>query len=121
MSTVSLDSYGGSITIYPTLGWEAATDGSFSFTLNYTLSSPHPVGSPFNDPSVLGVGGVAYGVENGFDPTIGGYNADANVPFSLTDITSAPEPAQWALLLVGFGVVGAALRGRREKSTRALP
>ncbi len=38
-------------------------------------------------------------------------------PFSLLDgvtINEVPEPATWAMMLVGFGFVGAALRGRRS-------
>ena len=29
---------------------------------------------------------------------------------------NVPEPASWAMLLAGFGLTGAALRGRRNKS-----
>jgi hypothetical protein len=41
----------------------------------------------------------------GTTPTIGG-------PFSIA--TGAPEPATWAMLVAGFGVIGAAMRSRRN-------
>lgn len=42
-------------------------------------------------------------------------------PFSLLDGVSlekvaVPEPATWAMMLLGFGIVGASLRGRRGKT-----
>jgi hypothetical protein len=33
---------------------------------------------------------------------------------SLTSASSVPEPASWALVLVGFGAAGAAIRSRRR-------
>jgi hypothetical protein len=33
----------------------------------------------------------------------------------LTDVSAAPEPAAWALMLAGFGAAGGALRGRRRR------
>ena len=42
-----------------------------------------------------------------------------DLPTSITDVSGAvPEPASWAMMIVGFGAVGAAARKRRA---RALP
>lgn len=43
-------------------------------------------------------------------------NYDLHV--SLQNASAVPEPASWAMLIVGFGVIGAALRARR-RSVRA--
>jgi hypothetical protein len=43
-----------------------------------------------------------------------------NVSFGIDNVTfdsvtsAAPEPASWALMLGGFGLVGGAMRGRRK-------
>jgi hypothetical protein len=31
--------------------------------------------------------------------------------------TGVPEPASWAMLIVGFGLIGAARRRRRDRAT----
>ena len=35
---------------------------------------------------------------------------------SLTQVTAIPEPATWAMMLVGFGVLGTAIRSRRKQA-----
>ncbi|MET3713000.1 hypothetical protein ABIC65_003719 [Sphingomonas trueperi] len=61
---------------------------------------------------------------------IGYYRVDGNrisfgdpddpSPYSYrVDVTSVPEPAQWTLLITGFGLAGAALRRRVRASTRS--
>jgi hypothetical protein len=43
-------------------------------------------------------------------------------PFALLDgvsLTAVPEPATWAMMLVGFGGMGAAIRSRRNKAAAA--
>ena len=58
-----------------------------------------------------------------------GYNAGVGIQLSLDDLTingplrggggvggTVPEPAMWALMVVGFGLIGASLR-RRERRT----
>jgi hypothetical protein len=41
-------------------------------------------------------------------------------PYALTSIsvTAVPEPATWAMMLVGFGMIGFGLRSRRKQSVR---
>ena len=42
------------------------------------------------------------------------------MPFDILTINSAaPEPAAWALMMVGVGGMGAALRTRRRKAVAA--
>jgi hypothetical protein len=38
---------------------------------------------------------------------------------SITDVSAAPEPAAWTLMLVGFGALGGALRARRGRAASA--
>ena len=54
-------------------------------------------------------GGAEFYVDN---VVSGAYNADLP-PSSVTTHTSVPEPASWALMLGGFGLMGAALRRRQ--------
>lgn len=42
------------------------------------------------------------------------YRYDRSIGFSFNDVTGAvPEPATWAMMILGFGLVGATLRRRR--------
>lgn len=64
----------------------------------------------------------------GFDDTPGFYLFTANQDgtaqgsFSATAVTTAsaaPEPGTWAMMIVGFGIAGAAMRRRRNSSGSA--
>lgn len=65
-------------------------------------------------------GPTLYSVANGtvrfgtgtFDLTSTSGNADAKL--SITEAPAVPEPATWAMMVLGFGVAGAALRHRRK-------
>ncbi|MFL5296277.1 MAG: PEPxxWA-CTERM sorting domain-containing protein [Phenylobacterium sp.] len=46
---------------------------------------------------------------------IGSFVATGSGNFSATPVARVPEPASWALMIVGFGGMGAALRRRRTK------
>lgn len=47
------------------------------------------------------------------------YNYDRSISFTLSGVTGAvPEPATWAMMILGFGLVGAALRQRRGGQIR---
>jgi hypothetical protein len=62
-----------------------------------------------------------YGFEDCCDGgTLGQYLAPGAQSFS-TDfgVLAAPEPASWALMLIGFGGMGAALRSRRRAAAAA--
>jgi MYXO-CTERM domain-containing protein len=42
------------------------------------------------------------------------YNTLQSATVNITDVSAAPEPAAWTLMLVGFGGLGGALRARRR-------
>lgn len=61
--------------------------------------------------SVTGIGNAA------FQPSFYRYRAPDTRTLTITRVAMAngvPEPASWALLIIGFGAIGAALRGRRR-------
>ena len=45
-------------------------------------------------------------------------NSGDNTGFITFNITAVPEPATWALMLVGFGMIGFGLRSRRKQAVR---
>jgi hypothetical protein len=52
-----------------------------------------------------------------------GLNKDFRNPdaaFRLAEIEAVPEPATWAMMLLGFGAAGAAIRHRRRKEAKLL-
>lgn len=82
-----------------------ATDVDFSYYIgaeNYEIRWP-------------GSGGGSFGTEFRTDAA-GAVTSLLVTNFTLTPKATAavPEPASWALMLVGFGAVGAALRSRRQ-------
>ena len=70
-----------------------------SFTLNNS-STYSPNGFSFNGSSVF------------FDVT-GTSGNDGSAIFDITT-SAVPEPATWALMIIGFGLVGAGVRSRRK-------
>jgi hypothetical protein len=73
--------------------------------------------SVFSNQPILGGGNPAqffFGDGTGFA------NADANIrSLVITTPGGVPEPASWALMITGFGLVGAAMRRRATKVTYA--
>jgi len=67
---------------------------------NYSLGTP-PTGAYFTQPSVYTI-------------------AADNVILPLSLRRPIPEPSTWALMLMGFGTVGCALRARRGKFPKLL-
>ena len=48
------------------------------------------------------------------------YDGDGAVTYSFNAVTAAvPEPGTWMLMMAGFGLIGAALRGRRPRAVTA--
>lgn len=95
--------------------------GSVSFS--GSLSNPGNA-LDLTNPGEIGL--MAYTPEN-FTDGLGGGGTGANpltdnIGVSITNFTfpsAIPEPATWAMMLLGFGGIGAALRRRRESAVTA--
>ncbi len=70
----------------------------------------------FDDPAL---GAAATGLYDGAIGKSGHANYIADVNFIGQSGGAVPEPASWALMLVGFGAAGAALRGSRRQLATA--
>lgn len=51
--------------------------------------------------------------------TVATYNAESDLNGLQLSLGAVPEPSTWAMLLVGFGSLGAALRARRRANAKA--
>jgi hypothetical protein len=82
-------------------------------------------GNPAPDTYSLDTGGSGYDSNPGYQSAYSAYVADHfNPAFNSQDpslvnyafsISGTPEPATWAMMLVGFGGIGAAMRSARRK------
>ena len=116
-STVALTDTGGSIHITPSPGYVGFFDGGFSLDLNYALGGPHALTSSYLD-DVSGSGSVRFSINRDVYPTIGPFDAAGGGGFTVSSLEArAPEPATWALLLVGFFSLGSALRAQRGRAS----
>lgn len=52
-----------------------------------------------------------------FSVTSGGLNIDNVLVNGDANVSAVPEPATWAMMLIGFGIVGAGLRSRRTETS----
>jgi hypothetical protein len=85
----------------------AKITGPGGLNVPLSVSNGNPVSSVANLASIAVSAGLQYALIVTY--SAGGHNAMFNGNISFT---AAPEPAAWALMLLGFGVVGAALRYR---------
>lgn len=85
------------------------------FTSSFTISAIADQGSlaDCDLPSAVG-GGVCF--VDAF-PTLWSFNAQAGGPTSFT-LSLVPEPSTWALLIIGFGVIGGSARRSRRLQRR---
>jgi hypothetical protein len=132
-SSCSLIPYGGTP--------EGCGSGTYTAPLNFVSASLYQNGNPLDFISMItlqasaNAGPVNLGYYTGtlvamIDPTINfnldmsDYNVnvgsyDPNVLLPPPGVGGVPEPAAWALMLVGFGGLGAALRRRRARTVFA--
>ena len=115
-----------------TLGSTANSDPSYLLTLNFadgaTISGQY-LGSTFTGGTSARAGNLIYKLTGfGWDRSpadnvsqfraVSGNNpADYTGQFAFS-ITDVPEPATWAMLMLGFGAIGGAMRYRRRTATK---
>jgi hypothetical protein len=115
-SAVTLGPDGGSIHIFPTNGYLAATDGDFDLDFSFAYSTPQdPLGS-FTDNGLTGSGTFDDFKTFLISEQIGPYDAESTGPFTLSGVVQTaapvPEPATWLAMLAGFAAMGALARNR---------
>ena len=102
-------------------GLNTFTGASGNSTVTETLTSGDFAAYETATPQSLTFGAVAgngtytgtagFGVLFGGSATAGG---TVEVEYTYTPLSAAPEPASWALMMIGFGAMGGVLRRRRE-------
>ena len=92
----------------------SATSGSFTRVVNLTLASTYTAGFINNN------GGTAASAQAAFLAGLDGGRVYFNLHNSAFpggeirgNLNAVPEPSSWAMLIAGFGLVGAAARRRR--------
>lgn len=110
----------GSISTSASLGLGSITDlDIISVTVNGLLADlTKTSGGVFEFAGISGVP-IVPGVDNflvitGFSRGQGSYGGNA----TFQPTAPVPEPATWAMMLIGFGAIGFAMRRRREDRTR---
>jgi PEP-CTERM motif len=85
------------------------------------FSSTQIFGSQANP---FGAGRVTLGANSmfklSFANTTGGAGALARVTFGPGTLAAVPEPASWAMMIGGFGIVGGAMRSARRQASLKL-
>lgn len=113
-------SYSGVVNVYSGLG----ATGDVLATLNLPTTGTNCTGDPtgaFCSWSPVGVGfaGTAYSV--GFGGTVNQIGFDnITIGSATASVGAVPEPGTWAMMLIGFGGIGVALRRRRAGSSPTL-
>ena len=92
---------------------ETSTDG-ISFTPWGALSVD---GSTVDPLSIAGLGDVRF-IKYAFGPS-GDFFGEGGSAVYQVEAIGVPEPATWAMMLVGFGGLGVAVRSRRKLATAA--
>ena len=91
-------------------------DGSKAFIDGVLVLDDSNAHGPFTVTNTVGLSAGAHTFEVQFFECCGGASGvDFTTPEGITLGGGVPEPASWALMLVGFGGLGAALRHRRRR------
>lgn len=95
------------------------TSGTFNQTLDLTLTGS------FNPSFVTANGGTAAGAETALVAAMNSGRSYLNIHTSAFPggeirgfLIAVPEPASWAMMLLGFGAIGIAMRRRRRSLAR---
>ena len=104
-----------SVTVYDGLGGTGNILGTLNLLAQF---NDNCVGDPtggFCNWSAIGVGfaGTAYSIDFGGTANQTGFD---NITFGSVTPGGVPEPSTWAMMLLGFGAVGFAMRRRRTAS-----
>ncbi|HSZ53389.1 MAG TPA: PEPxxWA-CTERM sorting domain-containing protein [Caulobacteraceae bacterium] len=106
-----------------TLTFNAGTSQQFSEKASLVLWDVSSLGTFFNGKTELNIYDVSFPGLSGTttvtwtNPATGGTQVGS---VTVLPNPSVPEPASWALMLVGVGALGAVLRGRRRQSFAAV-
>lgn len=121
---------GGSVTISSTLNaiglYLGSADGAriFGYTVNGTTGTFTALSSTNNGGKFIGFAdtspiSVTFNTSSGRELDIVSYVTTANpadIPPAITPPTAAvPEPATWAMVIAGFGLIGGVMRRRRHQ------
>jgi hypothetical protein len=85
------------------------TGGTKVTSFNFAPGTMFAVGQTYA--TTLGSGGTFT-----VDPSVGNVNFTGGTGFVTSSIAAVPEPATWAMMLVGFGMMGASMRYRRKST-----
>jgi hypothetical protein len=116
----------GAVTINLMPVYPGTISGSVPYTPNETLKFTFTVKSPYTFTFIeSGSGGTfpypitveSTGSAGAYTETFPKVPASGVVDYSLT--TAVPEPATWALMMVGFGLAGASMRRRARVQATA--
>ena len=106
---------------FPTLSPDQSSNGEQNFGISlgaflYT-NTVYTISETISGYSFLHVNGTTDLVDASFDPTVSLANTSGVYSIALSP-EPVPEPATWAMMLAGFGLVGFGLRGSREQAGR---
>ena len=119
---------GGSLTnsvSFTATGFTALVAGFSNLPFNSLIGvfyGPNPADPGVDTVFEIGNGGtfvVPTGATQLILGTVDSYQWNNNLGAFSVDISAVPEPATWAMMLMGFGLVGAGVRMSRRKSTLA--
>lgn len=85
-----------------------------NFTYHATQAAAFAASSAFTREVTIGAGGQDVGFYI-FDPVANDNRAGVSI-----GIAAVPEPATWAMMIMGFGLIGGAYRSRRTQATLRL-
>ena len=109
--------------VYPTAPTITFTDGiitswdveAFSSNFGSTLYETYDLGP---DPGNFALDSVeSFGRPGAPPPTVSASNYNQNSPGTWTIAAGVPEPASWAMMILGVGAIGFALRDSRRSAT----